>query len=253
MASGLPIVAALELERFGNAQAAAVEQSQHRGVARMNPDYGAIAGRQIGIGHALGGGDRQRPRQRLGDLRPAHGGKRADAAFAVAFEKAGEGARAGKCAHQRAAADVLSAPRRHEGAHVGRRERGELFERRRAAEVFGEEGEKLQHVAPVGFERLRRHAPLGAEIRQPAFDLRRDFGGDEIRHFPPPRKRGRGTGLRSRTVEGARAVKFCSLLHVSLLGGAPSTMLRMVPLPRFTGEDKEGHHPYIYGVALYPS
>ena len=35
--------------------------------------------------------------------------------------------------------------------------------------------QKLQHVAAIRFERLRRHPPLGAEVHEPAFDLRRYF------------------------------------------------------------------------------
>ena len=147
----------------------------------MNPRRVPVAGGQIRIGHALGGGDGKRPRQGFGNLRRAHGGERADLALAVAFEKAGERARAGERAHQRAAADVFGAPRRHEGAHVGRHKRGELLERRRAAKVVGEEGEELQNVAPVGFESLRRHAAFGAEITEPAFDLGGDLGRQEGR------------------------------------------------------------------------
>ena len=73
------------------------------------------------------------------DFRRAHGGERADLAFAAAFEKAGKRAHPGKRAHQRAAADVVGAARRHERAHVGRLERGERVERGRAAKMPGEE------------------------------------------------------------------------------------------------------------------
>ena len=37
------------------------------------------------------------------------------------------------------------------------------------------EGEELPDVALIGFQRLRRHAPLGAEMSQPARQLRRDI------------------------------------------------------------------------------
>ena len=46
--------------------------------------------------------------------------------------------------------------------------------------MLGEEAEELQHVAPVGFDRLRRHAAFVAEMAEPAFDLGRDFGGDKV-------------------------------------------------------------------------
>jgi hypothetical protein len=98
-------------------------------------------------------------------------GEMTDLALAVAFEKAGETAHAGERAHQRAAADAFGTARRHEGAHVRRRERGKFLERRRAAEVLGEESEELQHVAPVRLERLRRKTAFVAEVPQPAFDV----------------------------------------------------------------------------------
>src|SRR5208282_463306 len=63
---------------------------------------------------------------------------------------------------------------------------------------------------------------------------------------PPPRKRGRGTGLRSRTVEGARAGRQVSSEVASFVAEAPSTARSLssgrplragpvgaVPLPRF--------------------
>ena len=169
-------IAALQSERFGNAQAAAIEQAEHCGIARMNPRLAAVARGDIGIGDGARARHRKRPRQGLADLRRAHGGKRADPALAVALEKAREGARAGERSHQRAAADAVGAPRRHEGAHIGRRQRGKLFQRRRAAEMLGEESEELQHIALIGLDRLWRHAPLGAEMLEPVRDLGGDLG-----------------------------------------------------------------------------
>ena len=63
------------------------------------------------------------------------------------------------------------------------RERGKLLQRRRAAKVLGEEGEKLQNVAPVGLERLRRHAAFGAKMAEPALDLGGDLGRYERRQL----------------------------------------------------------------------
>ena len=57
-------------------------------------------------------------------------------------------------------------------------------QRRRAAEVLGKKSEKLQHVAPIGFDRLRRQPPLGAEIAEPSLDLGGDFGCDEADFGP---------------------------------------------------------------------
>ena len=98
----------------------------------------------------------------FGDLRRAHGGERADLALAVAFEEARERAHAREHAHQRAAADAVGAPRRHEGAHVRRRQRRELASVGCTAEMLGQEAGTAD-VALVGLDRLRRHPPLGAE------------------------------------------------------------------------------------------
>ena len=51
------------------------------------------------------------------------------------------------------------------------------FERRRAAQMPGQKIEELADVAPIGFQRLRRHAPLGAEIAEPAADFGGHVGG----------------------------------------------------------------------------
>src|SRR5713101_3694950 len=40
-----------------------------------------------------------------------------------------------------------------------------------------------RHVAPIGFDGLRRQVALGAEMPQPSLDLRRNFGGDSGRFF----------------------------------------------------------------------
>src|SRR5207247_9562633 len=116
----------------------------------------------------------ERLRQRSRQLRRAYGGERADLALAVAFEEARERAYARERTHQRSAAGAGGAAGRHEGAHVGGRELCEFRKRRRAAEMFGEEGEELAHVALVGLDGLARHAALGAEMRKPAHDLGRD-------------------------------------------------------------------------------
>ena len=175
---GAGTLAALEPERLGDAQPAAVEQRQHGGVAREDPGLAFLAGAQVGVGDALGGGDGERLRQRLGNLRRAHRGERADLALAVAFEEARERAHAGQRAHQRAAADARRAPRRHEGAHVLRGELGELGQRWRAAEMLGEKAEELARRRarrpPAVFA---RHPALGAEMAQPARDLGRHVGG----------------------------------------------------------------------------
>ena len=193
-------VAALEAERLGDAQARAVEQRQHGGVAREDPRLALLAGAEVGIGDLLGRCDGERLRQRLRHLRRAHGGERADLALAVAFQKARERAHARERPHQRAAADAVAAPRRHEGAHVLRRELGEFGERRRAAEMLGHESEELPDVALVGLDGLARHAALGAEMREPARHLGRHVRAAKVNSL-------RGSGfviapahLRARTI-----------------------------------------------------
>ncbi len=52
---------------------------------------------------------------------------------------------------------------------------------------------------------------------------------------PPPRKWGRGTALRSRVVEGASDSTLRFRRKSFVAARAPSTMLRMVPLPRYRG------------------
>jgi hypothetical protein len=72
--------------------------------------------------------------------------------------------------------DPIPAPRRAEGAHVARLDGGERFQADRLADVPGQEAEELAHVALIGFNGLARHAPLGAQMRKPAPQLRRDVG-----------------------------------------------------------------------------
>ncbi len=45
--------------------------------------------------------------------------------------------------------------------------------------MLGEEIEELADVARIGFQRFRRHAPLGAEIAEPAGDFGGHVGGGE--------------------------------------------------------------------------
>ena len=51
-------------------------------------------------------------------------------------------------------------------------QRGERFSVP-AAPMLGEEPEELADVAGIGFQRLRRQPPLGAQMRQPARHLQR--------------------------------------------------------------------------------
>ena len=177
--SGRGNVAALEAQRLGDAQARAVEQCQHRGIAGENPGIALLAGAQIGVGHALGGRDRERLRQRLRELGRAHGGKRAHLALAVALEEAREGAHAREHAHQRAAADAVGAPCGEKGAHVERRKARQRRQRHPAVEMAGQEAEELAQIALIGLDRFRRHPPFGRQVCEPAREFARDLGGRE--------------------------------------------------------------------------
>src|SRR5262249_27737957 len=168
---GLGESAVVEAECLRKAQPAAVEKREHRRVAGVNPLRALVARSEVGVGHLLRRADRQRPRQGFGDFRRAYRAERADLAVASAFEEARKPTYAGERAHQRTAADAFIAARRHIGAHIGRRERGKVLERRRAAKVPSKEAEELQHVALVGLDGFRRHAALVAEKAQPALDL----------------------------------------------------------------------------------
>ena len=52
-----------------------------------------------------------------------------------------------------------------------------------AAQMGGEKAEKLRDVARVGLQGLSRHAPLGAEIAQPAGDFGWHIGGGNVRSW----------------------------------------------------------------------
>ena len=107
----------------------------------------------------------------------------------ASFQETAERAQACERAHQRSAADVFGAPRREERANIGGRQRGELPQRRRAAEMLGEKAQELQDVAAVGFDRFCRQPPFGGKMPQPGLDLCRYFGGNRVvfqglRHVP---------------------------------------------------------------------
>ena len=171
----------LQPERFGDAQSGAVEQREHRGVSCEHPGLAILARAQLGVGEPARRRHGERLRQRLLDLRRTDRGERRDAPLALAFEKAGERARAGERPHQRAAADAIIAPMRHEGAHVPRRQLAQHGEADAAAEMIVEEGEKLAHVAAIGLDGFRRHPPLGAEIGEPLPDFAGGIrGGIEV-------------------------------------------------------------------------
>jgi hypothetical protein len=94
---------------------------------------------------------------------------------------AGEGADTRKRAHERTAANTGASAYGKEGAHIRRRKRSKVFQRRRTTAMLGDKGEKLHDVAPIGFKRPWRHPSLGAEMVQPALDLVGDFDAADSR------------------------------------------------------------------------
>ncbi len=68
----------------------------------------------------------------------------------------------------------MGAAHRHEGADVGGFERRKTFQRYLRAPMLAEEFEALPDIAGIGFQRLRRQPPLGAQMRQPPRHLERD-------------------------------------------------------------------------------
>ena len=147
-------------KRFGDAQARTVKQREHGGVAREDPRLALLAGAQVGVGEPLG----VRNVSGFGSVFATFGARTAESAATLPLplrsrKRANERAPASARISERAP-NTVRAPRRHEGAHILRRELREFLERRRAAEMVGEKGEELLDVAPIGFERLGRHPPL---------------------------------------------------------------------------------------------
>ena len=176
-------VAALQPERFGDAQARAVQQRHHRGVARPDPGIAGLAGALVGIGKTFGRRHLDRLRQALADLWRADRRQRADLALAFPFEEAPERAQSRQRPHQRTPADIVGAPHRHEGPDVAGLERCKARQRHQRAPMLAEKDQTLADVAGIGLQRLRRQPPFGAQMRQPA------------RHLPPAnyrRRRSRG-------------------------------------------------------------
>ena len=160
-------------------QTCAVKQREHRGVAGEHPLFARLAGPRVGVGDLPGRDDGERFRQCFRHLRRSHGGQRADLALAVSLQKPGKRPDSRQSPHQRPPADAVAAPRRHEGAHVLRRQPGQFGESRLAAEMPGQKAQELPGVALVGLDGLGRHAALGAEMSEPARHLGGHVAGDE--------------------------------------------------------------------------
>ncbi len=79
---------------------------------------------------------------------------------------------------QCAALGTLAPPAGEESAEVGGGERGEIGVSRRGAQVFCHKARELAQVPCIGFQSLRRHAPLGLEGVEPALRCSCGIGGE---------------------------------------------------------------------------
>ena len=167
VAIGRRRVLRLDAERLGDAQAGAVEQQQHGGIAREDP---VELGAGPGIDDAGRLADGQRLRHRMRHLR--HGELQDGAVLdeLLRFEPAEQLAQRRKGAGQRAADGAGAAARGEKAAEGLEVETGEVGEAGRVAELRCDEAEELADVARVGFERLLRVAALVTQVRQPGGD-----------------------------------------------------------------------------------
>ncbi len=148
--AGCRHVAALQPERLGDAQARSVQQRHHRGVARPDPGIAVFAGALVGVGETLGRRHLDRLRQALADLGRADRRQRADLALAFPFEETPERAQPCQRPHQRAPADIVGAPHRHEGPDIAGFERRKAGKRHPPAPMLAEKNETLPEVAGIG-------------------------------------------------------------------------------------------------------
>ena len=148
-------VGASDRERLRDAQARAVAERQHRGVARQHPGFARLAVAQRGRGHRLGVRRAQRSGQAPPRLGRADGPERRGGFPAFARDMAGERFEGGERALQRAALDPFRPPLGEKGAQIARRAVGEIGDARRRAETLLEKGEKLPGVAAISLDRAR--------------------------------------------------------------------------------------------------
>ena len=168
---GLRHVAALQPERLGDAQARAVEQRHHGGVARQIQGSRSSPARSSASAKRLAAASGSASAGSLPTLGARIADEGADLALAFAFKKAPERTQARQRPHQRTPADVVGAAHRHEGPDVGGLQRREALQRDPSPQCSLRKVEALAEVAGIGFQRLRRQPPLGAQMRQPARHL----------------------------------------------------------------------------------
>ena len=118
---------AFQPERFGDAQARAVKEREHGGIAREHP-FRRVGRGDIGAVDQSGRLRRgERLRHRMRQLRQRHGADRVVLAVAAPLEEFVEHAERAQRSRQAPAADPLAPPRCQKGADIARRERDKLL------------------------------------------------------------------------------------------------------------------------------
>ena len=166
-------------ERLGNAQARAVEQRQHGGVAREHPGLALLAGAQIGVGHAASR-RRSAAASATSSALSARARRRARRPCPCRCVRGSAQTSARRRAMRISERLPMPSARRAamKARTSARLERGKRLERTAAPpRCPARKPRNWRDVAPIGLDRLRRHAPLGAKMRKPARDLRGDIGG----------------------------------------------------------------------------
>ena len=157
-----------EAERLGDAQARAVEQQQHGGIAREDPV-------ELGAGPGIDDGGRLARRSAAWAPNAAPSAWRAAGwrgcrrCFCASSQR-----KSWRSADRVRASERLTAPARRRAARKAAEglevEAGEIGKAGRMAELRCEEVEELADVTRVGFERLLGVAALVAQVRQPGSD-----------------------------------------------------------------------------------
>ena len=169
-------VGASDRERLRDAQARAIAERQHRGVARQHPGFARLAVTQRCRGHGFGVLRAQWSGQAPRGLGRTDSAERRGCLSAFARDMAGERFERRERALQRAALDPFGSPVGEKGAQIAWRAIGEIADAWRRAEALCEEGEKLPGVAAIGLDRARRQAALVGEMAKPGDRRRGEIG-----------------------------------------------------------------------------
>ncbi len=193
-------VLASQAQRLADPEAAAVEKREQGDVAERHP--GGIAEIGGGLDDAAGVGDGERLRHRHRHPRRAqraHGGV-VDEPPSV--EKAEETAHGGERPGDRGPGQAAGGAVGEVGAEVRGRQRPQLGEPGRAAEMSAQEAEKRLEIAAVGVPGVACGPPLVGEPREPG-----GGGGGDIRRRRSVRLQAPAASRRSRHRSTTRARK----------------------------------------------